>query len=264
MVTHRVPRQIDETTAERLLDGEPVAGHEPLARLIAAASAPGRDEELIGEAEALAAFRLARHAAPASTGASRLKGRLARSVVIKAAVLVVAAGGVGGVAFAASGGHLPDPDGRRQPRHAVAEPDTPPPPDSDPPPRERVPPTAGTDPGKVERIRVLCNRYFAKDIDHRRSALEHEPDFRDLINYAGGRDQGTVDRFCDGVRAPASHPNWPMNGAPSPRPDGSLTWRPNPAPTRRQTQPHPTPAKPFTKHHGSSSAEGSAGDSPAR
>jgi hypothetical protein len=100
---------LDPERAERLLadrsaiDAAAGTGRDPLARLLAAAAAPGRPAELAGEQAALAAFRDA--VLPA---AQRPAGRLRRVLALKIAGLVVALT-AGGVAVAASAGLVPGP-----------------------------------------------------------------------------------------------------------------------------------------------------------
>ncbi|WP_026341844.1 hypothetical protein [Actinomadura atramentaria] len=81
-----------------------------LARLLAAAAAPGTPDELAGEERAAAAFRAARRARPARPPGRRSRrfgGRTARTLAVTGAVLALG----GGAALAATGGHLrPDAD----------------------------------------------------------------------------------------------------------------------------------------------------------
>ncbi|WP_380285831.1 hypothetical protein [Kitasatospora purpeofusca] len=141
MSTNR-PRRIDRDTAEQLLSGAvdgPSAGRDasltgpdgstghtgPLppdggpqgrvARVLAAAAAPAARGELAGEEAALAAFREARLApAPAVPAApapvrrrSMATAALTRAFSTKAAVVVLGATALGGVAVAAGTGNLP-------------------------------------------------------------------------------------------------------------------------------------------------------------
>ena len=92
-----------DLAAERLLDGAP-SGPPALARLLAAASAPGRPSELAGEERVLTAFRLVRDAAPAMAGQRYVAQHERRRVFPKRASMrmLVAAGAL--VAVAAAGG----------------------------------------------------------------------------------------------------------------------------------------------------------------
>ncbi|MGK5556593.1 hypothetical protein ACSNOI_33780 [Actinomadura kijaniata] len=82
--------------------------HAGMTRLLAAATAPARPEELTGEEAAVAAFRDARAAAPGRRGRTRL-------LTVKAAVVAAALLAGGGVAWAASTGNLPGQSPSRPP-----------------------------------------------------------------------------------------------------------------------------------------------------
>lgn len=97
--------RIDPDVAEALLRGGPPdarAGYDHLDRLLTAASAPTRLDELAREAGTLAAFR-------AADPGARLRRRLAarsrrvRTVTVRVATVAVATVALGGVAFAATG-----------------------------------------------------------------------------------------------------------------------------------------------------------------
>ena len=112
-------RRISRKAAEQLLDGAagpgPVhagapRGHDQLARVLAAAAAPGREHELAGEQVAVAAFE----AGHLDSVASYQRGQMIKSPLAKlltakvlAAALTVFAGG--GVALAASTGSFSGP-----------------------------------------------------------------------------------------------------------------------------------------------------------
>ncbi|MBO2455305.1 hypothetical protein J4573_50070 [Actinomadura barringtoniae] len=106
-------RDFDRFTAERMLGGEPAvppSSLDPLADLLAAASAPGREAELAGEEAAVAAFRaaLSPHAlSPQESRSNRLP--FGRFFTAKVAAVAVAATAAGGVAVAATTGALPIP-----------------------------------------------------------------------------------------------------------------------------------------------------------
>ncbi|HYZ53938.1 MAG TPA: hypothetical protein VE733_10660, partial [Streptosporangiaceae bacterium] len=102
------PRRVDRRTAEQLLSGDlagPDAGHARLSRLLAAASAPGRDSELAGEEMAVAAFTAER---PVPVAKSRegqmIKSPLAKLLTLKVLGVAAACGSIGGVALAANAG----------------------------------------------------------------------------------------------------------------------------------------------------------------
>ncbi|MFE7188248.1 hypothetical protein [Kitasatospora sp. NPDC057541] len=156
MSTNR-SRRIDRDTAERLLAGavggpsagrdasltgpDGTTGHtgtlppehgpeERVTRVLAAAAAPATRGELAGEEAALAAFREARLApAPAVPAApapvrrrSMATAALTRAFSTKAAVVMLGATALGGVAVAAGTGNFPSAlgGGSDEPRHAVA------------------------------------------------------------------------------------------------------------------------------------------------
>ncbi|MGW4210245.1 hypothetical protein ACWEIJ_19810 [Lentzea sp. NPDC004789] len=99
-------RRIDRRTAEHLLRGAPVPGHDRVSDLLAAASAPARDRELAGEQVAVAAFRDARlAAAPQRRRPRMLKIALANLLSVK--IAGAAALTAGGIALAAATGTLP-------------------------------------------------------------------------------------------------------------------------------------------------------------
>jgi len=99
------PLALDEVTAARLLSGHLDPADAPpafadVARVVGAAAAPGRADELVGEDRAVAGFRATRR--PAEPRAVHSRGfRLA--TLVAAALLVL-----GGVAGAVSTGALPD------------------------------------------------------------------------------------------------------------------------------------------------------------
>jgi MgtE intracellular N domain len=115
----RHPRRVSRKAAEQLLDGaaglslgNPRAPGEPdqLARVLAAAAAPAREDELAGEQMAVAAFE-ASHLVPVATSqrGQMIKSPLAKLLTVKviAGTLTVFAGG--GVALAATTGTFSGP-----------------------------------------------------------------------------------------------------------------------------------------------------------
>lgn len=126
MSDHQRARRRDQRTAERLLGGAPASpangsaggsadGHDALRALLSAAAGPPRPGELAGEDAAAAAFRAAR-ARPAARRS--LWAAVPRYATVKVAVVAatLAAFG-GGVAVAASTGHLPGQSPAPAPSH---------------------------------------------------------------------------------------------------------------------------------------------------
>jgi hypothetical protein len=105
----RTPRRhrLTRRQSEQVLDG--LGGHDDLTRLLAAARPVRVDGELPGEAAAVAAFRSAAVTAldpqPRSPSVTTLS--LSRGLLVKVVAVATASFAVGGVALAASGGHLP-------------------------------------------------------------------------------------------------------------------------------------------------------------
>jgi len=107
-------RDFDRFAAERMLSGEsavPPSSLDPLADVLAAAAAPGREAEFAGEEAAVAAFRAALSPHALSPQESR-SGRLpfSRFFTAKVAAVALAATAASGVAVAATTGALPIPD----------------------------------------------------------------------------------------------------------------------------------------------------------
>jgi hypothetical protein len=253
MATEQAPDRLDAATADRLLAGREVAGHGPLTRLLASARAPGTDDDLAGEVAATLAFREAGVARPPGRRSS-LKTSIARFITIKAATLVVVVG-VGGVAIATNTGHIPDPTGHNPTDTKTMAPEHPEP---STPPRPSQRQSSVPDPSWLDYLSQLCVRYNANDRDRRRAALEHQSEFRDLINHVGGLDQARIDQLCDGLRnSPRSGgvSPWSHNGSPgpkqnlpvTPRPKGSWTKRPDvrefPPSVPRHPRPNSSPTK---------------------
>src|SRR5947209_2751196 len=105
----RTSRRLTAREAEQLLTGQP-AGPDLrwLGRLLAAAAAPARPDELTGQRAAMEGFRRAYRHAPDRRRPRRLAVALRRTVVVKAAA-GAAVLFVGGTALAAGTGTLPDP-----------------------------------------------------------------------------------------------------------------------------------------------------------
>ncbi|SCL27527.1 hypothetical protein [Micromonospora inyonensis] len=221
----RRSRRPDERTAERLLDtvatGHAERSDDPVARLLAAAVAPARPDELAGEDAALAAFRAARAQRPA-TGPARPR-RTARAAVWLAGFAVAA---TAGVAVAAVGLDRSDPP----PAPPAPTTGVPVPPESAPvptpttgsgasttgsPPGSGHPRSIGPHPPGPAAQRGLCTAYLAKPADQRATSLEN-PTFRPLVEAAGG--PGRVDAYCRGLvtASPGEHPASPGDRPSSP------------------------------------------------
>jgi hypothetical protein len=104
MNTRHVPK-MNRKAVERLLDG--AAEHRPgkLTRMLAAARAPGRDDELAGEEMAVAAFEAA-HLVPAGNPRTdqESKSMLGKLLTVKILATTLATVTTGGVALAAATG----------------------------------------------------------------------------------------------------------------------------------------------------------------
>ncbi|HXT90715.1 MAG TPA: hypothetical protein VN714_15795, partial [Trebonia sp.] len=103
----RHSRRITPDSAERLLGGSADDVNDPLARVLAAAAARGREDELGGEAAAVSAFE-AHHLGPVSIHrrGQMIKSPLAKLLTAKAIAAGLAVCVTGGVAVAASTGAL--------------------------------------------------------------------------------------------------------------------------------------------------------------
>jgi hypothetical protein len=106
-VDHQRFLPIDAARAERLLSG-PLTDSDPVSRLLAAAAAPARPEEVAGEAAAVMAFHGARRAAQPAAPLTRRHHRKGRSLVAIAAGIGLAVAAAG-IALAAGTGVLPNP-----------------------------------------------------------------------------------------------------------------------------------------------------------
>jgi hypothetical protein len=162
-----------------------------------------------------------------------LKTALAKLLTVKIAALVIATGGVGGVALAAGTGNLPEPVQRHLPGATSSASHRPHPSGA---------PSAANPSVSAQALGNLCRKYAERDNDHRRAALENDSEFRDLVDRAGSRDRDKVDKFCDDMRKPHpsgswSHPSgWQSDRpglAPSDRPGGAPAGQPGPLPSDR-------------------------------
>lgn len=212
----RFRRSTGSAESERLLAGiragRPPAGDaEPLARLLAAAAAPGSPEELAGEERALAAFRAARaHPAPARSPRRR-RIRLGSAAWIAG----LAATTTAGITFATvSLDRSEEPAAPPAPpstsASSGADGSTPGSPGGTPtggPTASVAPaPTGGTPggapggvtghpgrPAGVSLLTGLCRAYQAKPSGQRAKALE-TAHYADLVTAAGGADR--VEEYC--------------------------------------------------------------------
>jgi len=218
MNTHRNHR-IDRDLTEELLRGAPAAMRRvgPLAASLAAARAPARPDELVGEQAAVAAFDGAARLDPVlqPRRTSMLKIALAKLLSAKAAA-VVAATGASGVALAAGTGVLPNP--------LVELPAAPPAshaPATTPAPEPSHPATGRPAATPSASLVGLCRAYTAEVGANPGRALDN-PAFTVLVTAAGGAEQ--VAEFCATLSA--------TDGSPSRRgadPAGRPTAIPTPA-----------------------------------
>jgi hypothetical protein len=216
-------RPISEATADHLLAGgevdDPAA--QDLAQVLAAASAPGRAEELIREDETAVAFAAAHLAAPAShRRRPMIKSMLINALGLKllAAALATA---VAGLAFAASTGVLPSPlhpgPGTKTPGDDGRTSTTP------------VHPT--TTPGALKtsgpQLTGWCSAYLnAGSAEERNKHLT-----ADLIAAAGGVDK--VTDYCIAlVGSPKAKPSPTGKPIPSAKPEVSASAQPHVSPRR--------------------------------
>ncbi|MDR7278334.1 hypothetical protein [Catenuloplanes atrovinosus] len=249
--------KIDRAAAEDLLrEGRFRRSREPLAALLAAASAPApADRELPGEADALAAFRAARAAAPPRRRRSALRDALSRVLTAKIATFgLVAVAGVGGVALATVAAPLPGgTEARERPAPARSQTTRPLPSTTGPgvtagppvAPATATPSTAAPSrsaPATGRRAPdrdaagdgQLCRELTGMD-DRQRDRALRDARYRDLVRDAGGADR--VDRFCDGRRdgwTPSSpwpsHSGRPRDGGQDSYPGGEPSTPPSVSP----------------------------------
>jgi len=231
-------RGIDAETAERLLAGDSVRS-DPLADLLAAAAAPARSRELVGEEAAVVAFRYARlrpaHARHARSAVGR---RWAWLLSVKAAAITVAVAAAG-MALAAGTGVLPNPmvdvdspsvgPGASTPQHGMTATDasfwgtasvSPGPPG----------------PGSSLSLVGLCHAYLAQ-LAITPDKLPDSHPFAALIASAGGVEK--VGPFCEGLLStqPVVHPS----ATPSDHPTGKPSEHPSEAPDNQNVSPSAHP-----------------------
>jgi hypothetical protein len=238
MSTRTGKSSIDRGTAERLLRGGHGGGDHPLASLLAAAKAPGRERELASEEMAVAAFQAAHRASvPLPQRRSMIKSVVAKLLTVKVAALAATVAGVGGVALAASTGTLPGALNANKPSasHSPATDKGQPSGHPSGGPADRRDPAAvpsGFPPG----LYWLCNDYIGRDAENRGKALA-ESKFRDLAKQAGGQDRDKADKFCDKLLN--SSPDSESGNAPTAHPTGApeRTKNPRPAKPSQATEP---------------------------
>ncbi|MEV0944524.1 hypothetical protein AB0I90_29680 [Micromonospora wenchangensis] len=228
----RSGRPVSRAEAERLLGptgpGAPPSTDDPLTRLLAAAAAPARPDELAGEQAALAAFRAARGAAaPGPAPAGRRRPRLTTGVV--AWIAALAATATAGVAFAAV---TLDRPAERVPGPVPSVTGTgsvPPSPHRSDPSRQspsRRPggtapgggpsappaPPGHSGPASAGKLVGQCRAYLAKPPPQRAKALT-KPGYADLVAAAGGTDR--VEAYCRTL-VPEHPPAGPAGGTGGP------------------------------------------------
>ncbi|WP_422756187.1 hypothetical protein [Micromonospora sp. WMMD708] len=233
-------RPVSRAEAERLLDstgsGTAPSTDDPLTRLLAAAAAPARVDELAGEQAALAAFRAARGAAaPGPAPAARRRPRLSTGVV--AWIAALAATATAGVAFAAAAldrpaERAPGPVPSTTATATGDATDRPSPYRSEPqrqspsrrpggtapgggPPASPAPPGHGG-PANTGKLVGQCRAYLAKSPPQRAKALTR-PGYADLVAAAGGADQ--VEAYCRTL-VPQRTPAKPSDAAGAPASPG--------------------------------------------
>lgn len=226
------PQWIDPITGERLMRGArsgPSVDPEPLADLLAAAATPARPGELAGEEAAVTAFRDARLVRTRR----RRRRFVLRSVLVRASVVsAVAVVGGGGVALAASTGHLPgtmSPDGHAtarttagatvgKPARSLASMHTSRPAATSPH-GTRAAASHDAEPGgsPSPNLRGLCTAFRTQAGDP--GTFLDKPAFKVLVKTAGGKHK--VAAYCRTLLAkpagrpstrpgkPPQHPRWP-------------------------------------------------------
>jgi len=211
-------KRISRRTAEQMLRGSS-AGH-PVADLLNSAAAPGREEELGGETEVLAAFQAALVDAPALSTASvlptvernrekpSLRSLLAKAPTALIAGTALAVTAVGGVAIAANGG-VP---GQKKAEKPKASPTS-----ASPPFTRKYAPPPSPAPAATPSDADLCRKYIAQGMK--------DENIAPLVKAAGGRKK--VIAFCvtllgSDKNKPAGQ--WPPPGWPT---DWPTTWPKN-------------------------------------
>lgn len=218
---------LDPGTSERLLDGArgQVADQGPVGDLLARAAAPGRPEELAGAPAVMAAFRAAYPQPVARAGRT-----LRRAVAFKVAA-IVAALTVGGVAFAAHSGVLPNPF-PIGPQSPVSPSDSRPggTPDhlTSPTPSGSPTPLPSASVPTAANLRGLCRSFLATAERDKPKATD-SPAYAALVAAAGGQD---LTGYCTAlIEADAGRPSANPGNGPSPKPSKA-----HPAPSAKKTK----------------------------
>lgn len=186
------PHRISRREAEHLLDRLPAVAVPDVADLLAAAGAPARPDELAGEKAAVAAFR----AAYGPAEPEKPKGRPVRRAVLVAALSAVVAL-VGGTAYAAQTGRLPDPVQQRFHETFAGVPA--PEPDVRTSPTQRPSPTTtATTAAAPPAVLDLCRAWQATRSRPGQPSLRPDEQ-RELAAAAGG--QNRIESFCAGLAA---------------------------------------------------------------
>ncbi|MEV0454206.1 hypothetical protein [Catellatospora methionotrophica] len=216
---------IDPDTSERLLDGArtPVTGQGPVGELLARAAAPGRPEEVAGAAAALAAFRAA-YPQPVAHKGRTLRRALALKVGAIAAALTV-----GGVAFAAHSGVLPNPFPAVSPTSPSSSAPGGTPARSTPPSPRGTPTARPSDPaGAAGKLHGLC-RSFLATADKDKPKATDGPKYAPLVAAAAGQE---LTGYCTAViAAHGGRPSRKPGHEPSPKPSKAP-----PAPSAKKTR----------------------------
>ncbi|ROO83253.1 hypothetical protein EDD29_0748 [Actinocorallia herbida] len=236
-------KRISRRAAEQMLGGGS-AGHQgPLADLLAAAAAPGRTEELVGEAKAVSAFqeaftdgpkidlgsaaqRRGAHGGVKSSSLSAVLGRRkARAWSIRVFGTVLVVGAVGGVAIASNG---------VSGRNPASAPKTPTPTMTAPHLTRKQAPTpvphATAPPSLVELCRALIDGKPRKQLDPFIKAADGKQKALALCKaLVSGQpvqwpeDWPNMKNWSDGL--PTAWPTWPQNW-PEDWPNGTRTDHP--------------------------------------
>lgn len=227
-----------------------MTAEEDVDRLLRAAAAPGRPEELAGEQRVLAAFRQAHLAdAPMPRRQSMVRLALAKLLTAKVAAVTVAVGAAGGAALAATGNLPGDAVGGLGTAPATVQPSEPAttPPVSRPAggeasehPRHGSPGHGPLSPpaSPAPSIEGLCQAYVAGAGDRERAKAH--PAFRGLISRAGGEDE--VADYCeDLLPSPPVPGGRPSSGPPGERPDAGRTPPADPGPPGDRVGPPSVP-----------------------
>jgi hypothetical protein len=208
-----------------------------LDQVLSAARAPATASELSHEAAVVATFEGA-HRVPVTTAGrpSMLKSTLAKLAAAKVVAAAAAAAilASGGLALAASSGHLPNPLSHSDrattgDAHATAAAGKP----SSTPTHPTESPSESASASPTPSLKGLCTAYQAGSTDNDGSALT-SPAFKALVTAAGGA--GQVAGYCTTlIGTPTPHPTSHPTGAPTAHPTGVPTSHPTDAATSHPT-----------------------------